>query len=385
MTGPVTPHPVTAGLAPMRVAGRVERLRGRLEAARVDGLLVTDLANIRYLSGFSGSAARLWVDPARVVLVTDRRYGERAAAELAATGFPGELEVVGSADEAQVTARLTAEAARVGLEAAAISWSEHRCLVEVISGEAVATTGMVEQLRSVKDAAEVARIEAAAVVADEALAATVPMLAEHPTEVEVALALEVAMRRGGADGPAYDPIVASGPNAAVPHHAAGQRRIAAGDLVIVDVGARLDGYRSDMTRTFLVGGGTAEQVALVKLVTAIQAEGVAAVAPGVRAGDVDALCRRRAAEAGRADAYLHATGHGVGLDVHEEPRVRPGCTATLLAGNVVTVEPGIYVTGLGGVRVEDTVLVTDDGCRRLTRSPRQPFLPGGEPDSTARP
>jgi Xaa-Pro aminopeptidase len=226
---------------------------------------------------------------------------------------------------------------------------------------------LVEALRAVKDDGEIARIGAAAAIADAALSEVAPMLEQSPTESEFALALDVAMRRLGAEDRAFETIVASGPNSAMPHARPGERKLTSGDPVVVDFGAVVDGYRSDMTRTFFVGGAPSAQMSQVyEAVLESQRAGVAAVAPGVSAGDVDDVCRRSLTDAGFGKAFEHGTGHGVGLDIHEAPSVGPGSTGILTPGTVATVEPGAYLAGVGGVRIEDTVVVTADGCRALT-------------------
>jgi Xaa-Pro aminopeptidase len=186
--------------------------------------------------------------------------------------------------------------------------------------------------------------------------------------------LDDAMRARGASGPAYETIVASGPNAALPHARPTDRAFSDGDLVIIDAGAVVDGYRSDMTRTFVVGEPSAQAREMLDVVTRSQAAGVAGVGGGVEAGVIDALCREVIDAARMGDAFIHGTGHGVGLDIHELPRVRKGSTAILRPGHVLTVEPGVYYPGVGGVRVEDTVVVTEDGCRALTRFPKSPCV-----------
>ncbi|MFP5487266.1 MAG: M24 family metallopeptidase, partial [Acidimicrobiia bacterium] len=206
-----------------------------------------------------------------------------------------------------------------------------------------------------------------------ALASVLPELETGPTELAFAAALEAEMRAGGADDISFDTIVASGPNGSRPHHQPGPRRIEPGDLVVVDFGALVDGYHSDMTRTIPVGGVGAlddTQRRMLEVVTAAQAAGVAAVAAGAPVAGVDAACRAVIDDAGWGEAFVHGTGHGVGLDIHEAPGVNGTSTASLAAGQVVTVEPGVYLPGHGGVRVEDTVVVTSDGCHPLTCAPK---------------
>lgn len=363
-------------LPALDVAGRAPRLRAALAEAGCDALLVTHLTNIRYLTGFTGSAALLAVLPGRLLFVTDGRYQEQAAGELAAAGVAARLEV-GRTVEAQrevVVDELRA-ATRVGLEADHVTWTDQRRYAEAwfSDAELVPTAGLVEDLRIVKDEGEVARIEAACAIADSSLAAVRPLLDERPTETQLALALDTEMRHQGADDISFETIVAAGPNGSRPHHAPGDRRIERGDLVVIDFGALVDGYHSDMTRTIPVGGPDAlddVQRRMVEVVTAAQAAGVAAVHAGGTTREVDAACRAVIGAADWGDAFVHGTGHGVGLDIHEAPAVSATSDATLAAGHVITVEPGVYLPGHGGVRVEDTVVVTANGCRTLTCAPK---------------
>lgn len=361
----------------MDVADRAVRLRARLDEAGCDALLVTDLTNVRYLTGFTGSAALLLVTHGDLVFVTDGRYRDQAAAQLAAAGVAARVEIGRTRDEQRgLLAGPAGGVARLGLEADAVTWAQQlRFATEWFEGtEMVATEGLVEDLRQVKDAGEVARLAAACAIADAALGAVRHRLGEKPTEAEVALELEWQMRRLGADGPSFDTIVASGPNGAMPHHRAGERRITEGDLVVVDFGALVDGYHSDMTRTFAVGDPSDTQQRMLDVVHAAQAAGVAAVRAGVAAADVDEACRAVLREAGWEDAFLHGTGHGVGLDIHESPRVSASAAGSLADGHVVTVEPGVYLPEHGGVRIEDTVVVTAEGCRTLTLAPKDPAV-----------
>jgi len=363
-------------LAPMDVAGRGARVQAALDGAHCDALLVTHLTNIRYLTGFTGTAALLVVDEEGLLFVTDARYEERAAAQLAAAGVAASIEIGRTLTHQKecITSRL-AGAARIGLEADHISWADQRSYAEgwFPGRELVATTGVIEDLRIVKDSGEVARIEAACRLADEALANVVGLLDDAPTEAAFARALDGEMRRLGADDISFPTIVASGPNGARPHHEPEGRTIQRGELVVIDFGALVDGYHSDMTRTVPVGGLEAiddTQRRMMTVVTAAQSAGVAAVRGGGPSREVDEACRAVIDEAGWGEAFVHGTGHGVGLDIHEAPGVNGTSTATLAPGHVVTVEPGVYLPGHGGVRVEDTVVVTANGCRTLTCAPK---------------
>ncbi len=363
------------GLPPLRVEGRLRRLRDRLVAAGVDAAAIVEPANVRWLTGFTGSNGTVVVlGCGEALLVTDSRYAEQAPAQLAGAGCGGEVEVVVARRAAEAVAGRLEGATRLGLEDS-VAWSEQIRWSEAVEVETVPLTGIVESLRAVKDSAELARIEAAAGIADTALASVVPMLRPGITESHLQQALDGAIRSAGAPGPAYDTIVASGPNAALPHATPTGRRLESGDLVIIDIGALVDGYRSDMTRTFVLGDPSDRAAAMLEAVERSQAAGAAAVAPGVEAGEIDKACRAVLDDAGMGDAFVHGTGHGVGLDIHELPRVASGSAATLEPGNVLTVEPGVYFPGFGGVRVEDLLVVTDSGCRPLTLHPKTSLVP----------
>lgn len=364
-TGPARP--------PMDVAGRSDRLRRALDDAGVPGLLVTDLTNIRYLTGFTGSAALLLVAPDRLTFVTDGRYGQQAAEQLAAAGVAADLEVSSTGQQQAVAGAVAAAGLdRLGLEAEAVTWAAQRTYAErwFPTVELVPTTGLVQRLRVTKDDGELARLAEAAAIADDALAAVRSRLLERPTELEFGAELDAAMRARGADDVSFETIVASGPNGARPHHRPGRRTVVDGDLVVLDFGALVDGYHSDMTRTLAVGQVSDTARRMLAVVAEAQAAGVGAVRAGVEARAVDAACRDVVAAAGWGDAFLHGTGHGVGLDIHEDPRVAQTSAATLVDRCVVTVEPGVYLPDHGGVRIEDTVVVTAEGCRPLTRTPK---------------
>lgn len=353
----------------MDVAGRLRRLLESLGEAGCDALLVTKSENVRYLTGFSGSAGMLLVAPTGSLLVTDGRYREQAAAQLGAAGVEVELVVDASRGQLDALTSAASRHARVGLEAASVTWSLQRRLAgELERSELVATRGLVERLRAVKDDGEIARVEAACDVADVAIAQVKGMLAEGCTEAQFATELEAEMRRRGSSGASFETIVASGPNGAMPHARPTDRSVARGELVVVDFGATVDGYRSDMTRTLCVGEPEEGLRRLADAVFAAQRAGVRALRPGATGAEVDAACRESLAEAGYGEAFLHSTGHGVGLEIHEAPAVAKDSADILLPGTIVTVEPGAYLAGFGGARIEDTLLVGSSGCRPLTKS-----------------
>ena len=372
-----TPDVPVAELPSMDVAGRIDRLRSVMSGADWDALVVSNLTNVRYLTGFTGSAGILLITPDETVFVSDGRYRDQSAAEIAAAGVHARVEIVAADPDSVIAdAAVAAGVGRLGLEARSVTWAQQqRWQFDLFgTGELVPTLGVVEELRLVKDAGEAARIRTACAIADAALAEVRHRLAQQPSEIEFGLELDAAMRRLGAADVSFETIVASGPNGAKPHHHPSHRTIESGDLVVIDFGALVDGYHSDMTRTVAVGDVGLDRLRMLEVVLASQQAGVEAVAPGVSAADVDAVCRAVIDEAGWGDAFLHSTGHGVGLDIHEEPRMSGRSTATLVAGHVVTVEPGVYLSELGGVRIEDTLLVTEDGCDRLTLAPKNPAL-----------
>ena len=363
-------------LPPIGYAGRIDRVRGRAADLGFDGVLVTDLIDLRWLTGFTGSAGTLVIAPDRAVVVTDGRYRDRASDEVAAAG--AEAEVVAGFTKLEQQQRIddaAANLARIGASAGSIDHATWTRLAGRLPIEPIVT--IVADERRSKDPGEVARIELAAEYADAALAEVAPLLGDGLTEADVGTELEYRMRRHGADGPSYDTIVASGPtNAARPHHQPTSRRIVEGDTVVIDVGALVDGYHSDMTRSYVIGEPTAHQREIYDLVLTAQLAGLSAVTAGRRAAEVDTACRTLFEAAGYRDWYLHSTGHGVGLQIHEDPYESPVSEQTLIASDVVTVEPGLYRVGFGGFRVEDLVEVERDGCRVLTQSPKDtPCLP----------
>jgi Xaa-Pro aminopeptidase len=372
----VTLHPALVGLPPLVLTGRDAGLRSNF--AGIDALLVSDLTNIRWLTGFTGSNGAVVVLPDRLVLVTDGRYGEQAERQLAEAGVEGEVLVAPSGTP--LSGRL-AEAlgstGRIGFESAHVSHQQWEQYTEALPGDLVPTVGLVERGRRVKDPAEIARMEAACRIADQALLEVAPTIVPGRTEAGIRNDLERRMRELGASGPSYDTIVAAGPiNAPLPHHRPTATPVEEGHTVIIDVGALVDGYHSDMTRTFVVGEPTPLQLEVYEVVLTAQRAGVDAVAPGVTAREIDAVCRGIITEAGFGPWFLHGTGHGVGLLIHEDPFLNANATWELQVGDVVTVEPGVYRGDLGGVRVEDLVEVTSTGGRTLTTSPKDaPCLP----------
>jgi Xaa-Pro aminopeptidase len=366
-------------LPAMEIGARADRVRARLADAGVDALLVTRLPNVRYLTGFTGSAGivLLGADTSSpMLLVTDGRYAEQSRAQVREAGATADVAIgVSAAEQRDAIVAAAAPYPRLGLEAHGVTWHQVReYQTWFAEHDLVPTEELIEAERRIKEPAEVARIRAACAIADDALAEMLPTLADRPTERAFALELEFAMRRRGATKTSFDPIVAAGPNGALPHARPSTRCIERGELVVIDFGCIVDGYCSDMTRTVSVGDPGPDATRVWETVLASQQAGRAAVAPGVECAAVDRASRAVIDEAGWADAFVHGTGHGVGLEIHEAPRVARTASGTLAPGYVVTVEPGVYLPGIGGVRIEDTLVVTDDSAVALTEFPKQLIL-----------
>lgn len=349
---------------------RADRLAARLAERELDALLVTNLVNVRWLTGYTGSngVALVGADGLRT-FVTDFRYVTQARDQV--HGFErrvGEQDLLDAALDA-----LPQRPLRLGFEDQHISVRTFNRLREAAPEhvELAPAGGDVEQLRAVKDADEVARIRAAAELADAALEAVLADGLAGRTERAVALALETEMRRRGAERASFDTIVASGAHGALPHAAPRDVEIAAGDLVTIDWGAQLDGYCSDCTRTYAAGREPSDYAReIYELVLRAQLAGLEAVAAGVTGRDADAAARAVIEAAGHGERFGHGLGHGVGLEIHEAPRLSRASDATLTAGQVVTVEPGVYLPDELGVRIEDLVLVTGGGRERLNGLPK---------------
>ena len=348
--------------------------RRRLAALqqRLDGpLLVSNLTNVRYLTGFTGSNAFLAVWQDRAVFVTDGRYGE-AAAELVDELPFTDLEVYGTGLHATL-AKVVDGAARLQVEEDAVSWGFARALGGEVKGELVPTSGIVAALRKVKDEDEIDALRRAASAGDAAFAALPTLIEGGGREADLGWALVEEMRRHGGDPAGWDPIVAAGPNASVPHYRSGHDPVGDG-LLLLDYGCVVDGYHSDMTRTVWLGGAADAEMARVwDVVAEAQQAGIDAVTVGATGGDVDRVTRDVLARYGMAERMLHSTGHGVGLEIHEDPSLKTDGDEVLEPGHVVTVEPGVYLPGTGGVRIEDMVLVTESGPVVLTNSPKEPL------------
>ncbi len=351
----------------MRYEDRQARAAALQAEQGLDVLLVSDLTNVRYLTGYVGSNAVALLAGDRRLLFTDSRYVSAARAQTRG------VEVVQAGrDLLQRVAEAAADAAgggRVGFESDHVTVARHTRLAELAQGcELVPVQGLVEGLRVRKAPEEIAMVREAARIADLAYEAVAREGLAGRLEADVAWALEGLMRAAGAERASFDIIVAGGPHGALPHAEPRREAIPPGALVVVDLGAVVGGYCSDCTRTFATGPLPEDLAHAYAVCLEAERAALAACRPGIAAADLDAVARGLITDAGLGDRFGHGLGHGVGLDIHERPWVRPEGTETLEAGMVVTIEPGIYIEGSGGVRIEDLVLVTEDGCEVLTTS-----------------
>lgn len=350
---------------------RIAAVSAALKQHDLDALIVADLVNIHYLTGFRGSAALLVVDRRGAYFITDHRYTE--IAESIVTGAQVLSTPMTDIDEwhrAFFKKRGYRKAAFEGT----IAFSQ---LARVKKWLAPAKTKLVEMgtivtgLRAIKSDAEVKIIARAARIADAMMEAAMAAARPGTTELEISKVIRRAAEDLGAEGESFANIVASGPNASRPHHAPSSRKLRVGDMVTIDLGARVEGYCSDLTRNPVIGKVPKRFAAIYDACLEAQQAAVAAIKPGVACAAIDAVARDIITRAGYGDHFVHGTGHAVGLQIHEDPRVNKTSKATLAAGHVVTVEPGIYIPGFGGVRIEDLVLVTPKGHRVLSASPRE--------------
>ena len=343
---------------------RLKALRAALASEKADAILITDLKNARYLTGFTGSNAFVIITESRAFLLTDSRYTTQASEEV--RGF--HIKTVTKALDAVAALVASMKIRSLGFEAANVTCSMHSRLSEAMPKVRLKPFTGLAGIRIRKDASEIKGIRASASLLDTGYRDAARLIRPGAIERDVALSIEMALRRRGADGLAFDTIIASGPRGALPHGKASEKVIKKGEFVVVDMGVLMDGYNSDETRTFVVGRATTRQSEIYGIVRDAQARALDAIRPGVKAGEVDAAAREHIRKSGYGKYFGHGTGHGVGLDIHEGPSIAPGNDEILVEGMVITVEPGIYIPGWGGVRIEDMVLVKKGGYELLTKT-----------------
>ena len=350
---------------------RLERLRIKLDEQELDAFFVSSPENRRYLSGFSGSAGFLVVSKDAAVLATDFRYVEQAGQQ--SPGFRVHRISGGMKWLPELLVELDVK--RVGFESGDLTVGAHQAIINVLKEDTIAkeismisTSQFIDPLRMIKDPEELALISRAMEISDHAFQVVTPLIEVGDTERSVAWKMEIAMREGGAEALAFETIVASGPNAAKPHHHPSDRQICSGEPIVIDFGARYEGYNSDMTRTLCLGEPDETFRIVYDTVLAAQMTASATVLPTMTSGEADGIAREIIEQAGYGDQFGHSLGHGIGLAVHEYPRVGPNSGDALADGTVFTIEPGIYIPGWGGVRIEDTVIMENGKVRSLTTS-----------------
>jgi len=355
---------------------RLDRVRADLAELGLHGLLVSHLPNIRYLTGFTGSNGWLALGASQAIFITDGRYEQQAEEELA--GDAGiDLVVLRERFQEGLAERIAREFgnATLGFEGLHLSYADWNRLVDKCDGvNWQAKMGLVEKFRAVKDDQEIAAITKAAEIAAEALQGALSLVEPGISEVEIASEIDYRMVRLGASGPAFETIVASGPRTALPHAATGRRRLCDGDLLLCDFGARWNGYCSDLSRTFVVGKATPRQTEVYGAVLEAQCAAFAELRAGTTGAEVDAATRQTFENRGLEDHFSHSTGHGLGLEVHEGPRLGRRAEDVLESGMVVTVEPGLYFPGWGGVRIEDDMVVRGEDSDSVIELERDELL-----------
>ena len=348
---------------------RIRKLRSILHTEDLDALLVSDPLHIRYLTGFSGDSGLALIGPEKTFLITDFRYEEQARIEA-----PNSDLFIAKNGFVEKMAELSPEATghRIGFEASHLSYKAYKKLETHLShAEWIARDGLVERLSIVKDALEIAHIREAVRIGDRVLDEIIPLLEPGITERDIAAEIDHAIRKHTAEGPSFEAIVASGPRASMPHATVSDRVFQSGDLVILDFGAVFRGYASDMTRTLAIGAPTVQQRTVYEIVLRAQEAAIAAAKAGLSCAELDRVARTIIEEACYGPQFGHSLGHGVGLGVHEQPRISSQSDQVLKPGMVITIEPGIYIPGWGGIRIEDLVVIQPDGCENLTTAPKQ--------------
>ncbi|MFQ6369147.1 M24 family metallopeptidase [Enterococcus hirae] len=347
---------------------RVEKLLKKMQEENLDSFLITSPYNLRYLTNFTGTTGLAVITLEKAFFITDFRYTEQAAAQ--AQGFEI-IKNVGPIFE-EVADLVQKEGLReLGFEETTVSFLEYSVLEEIIDAQLIPISGMIEELREIKDEEEIAIIEKACSIADLAYDHILKMIQPGMTEIEVANQLDFYMRSLGASGVSFETIVASGLRSAMPHGVASKKIIEQGDLITIDFGCYYEGYVSDMTRTFAIGDPGEQLKEIYQIVLEAQLAVLEVAKPGVTGKQLDAVARDYITKHGYGEAFGHSTGHGIGLEIHEGPNVSVRAEKQFVPGNIITDEPGIYLPGIGGVRIEDDLLITSDGNRVLTHSPKE--------------
>ncbi|NUK31084.1 aminopeptidase P family protein [Parageobacillus sp. VR-IP] len=347
---------------------KLEKLRALFDEHDIDGLLVTNPYNRRYITGFTGTAGVAVISRDKAVFITDFRYVEQASQQV--KGFEIVQHTGPIVDEAaKQVARLGIQ--KLGFEQEDVSYATFKAYESAVKAELVPTSHVIEKLRLIKSESEIKILKEAAEIADAAFEHILSFIRPGVKEIDVANELEFFMRKQGATSSSFDIIVASGYRSALPHGVATEKSIEKGELVTLDFGAYYKGYCSDITRTIAVGAISEELKTIYDIVLQAQLRGMEGIKPGMTGKEADALTRDYISEKGYGEYFGHSTGHGIGLEIHEGPALSVRSDVVLAPGMVVTVEPGIYIPGLGGVRIEDDTVVTENGNESLTHSPKE--------------
>ncbi|MBU5364138.1 aminopeptidase P family protein [Enterococcus devriesei] len=347
---------------------RIEKLRALMEKAIIDAYLVTSPANLRYLTNFTGTAGMALITLEQAFFITDFRYIEQASEQIQGmTIIQHQGDIV-----SEILKLMESESVNVlGFEDAVMTYADYSIFEEVIDAELAPASGLIEKLREQKDDGEIAIIEKACAIADEGFDHVLKMIRPGMTEIEVANQLDFYMRSLGASGTSFETIVASGARSALPHGVASEKMVEQGDLITLDFGCVYQGYVSDITRTFAIGDPGQQLKDIYQIVLEAQKKVLEVAQAGVTGSQLDAVARDFISEAGYGEAFGHSTGHGIGMEIHEGPNISRSNDEPLMEGNVITDEPGIYLPGLGGVRIEDDLVILAEGNRILTQSPKE--------------
>ena len=341
---------------------RIEKLRALMKKEIIDAYLVTSPANLRYLTNFTGTAGLALITLEKAFFITDFRYTEQASEQVQGMTI---IQQQGNIVDEIIKLMESEDINVLGFEDASMTYAEYSIFEEVIDAELAPASGMIEKLREQKDDGEIAIIEKACAIADEGFEHVLKMIRPGMTEIEVANQLDFFMRSLGATGTSFDTIVASGVRSALPHGVASEKMIEQGDLITLDFGCVYQGYVSDITRTFAIGDPGQQLKEIYQIVLEAQLKA------GVTGAQLDGVARDFITEAGYGEAFGHSTGHGIGMEIHEGPNISRSNDKPLNVGNIITDEPGIYLAGLGGVRIEDDLVILAEGNRILTRSPKE--------------
>lgn len=347
---------------------RIESLRKHMQTEKIDGLLITSSSNLRYMTHFTGTAGFALVTLTDAIFITDFRYTEQAGEQAKAYEI---IEHKGNVLDEIATQIKQRQIQRLGFEQEHVTYYTYEQFKEKFACELIPTSNMIEKLRLIKDEDEIQILQAAAKIADDAFEHILTYIKPGVIERDVANELEFYMRKRGATSSSFDIIVASGVRSALPHGVASDKAIAEGDVVTLDFGAYYNGYCSDLTRTITVGEPTDKLKEIYHIVLEAQKLALEKIKPGMSGKEADGITRNYIREHGYGEYFGHSTGHGIGLDIHEGPTLSMRSTQLLEEGMVVTVEPGIYLSGLGGVRIEDDIVLTEKGNKRLTYAPKE--------------